>query len=176
MARRFVGLRQRMVSAGRKTFWFTSVIAEDNLPSASSAVIVTSLNAAALALRPFTIIRTRGFVAVRSDQSGVDEKQQVAFGGIIVSDQAAAIGITAVPTPVTDDQSTWFFLQHHVGRFEFITGTGVQANMVPWMRDIDSKSMRKVEEGQTALTIAENSATSDGTDIVTYARMLIKLH
>ena len=41
---------------------------------------------------------------------------------------------------------------------------------------IDSKSMRKVEEGQDLIEVIENSAISNGAQVITYTRVLIKLH
>ncbi len=175
MARRFSGFRQRLVSQGRKTFWFQGAYVNTNLPSANSAVIVTSLNAAALALRPFTIIRTRGAWGVRSDQSAASENQFVNYGSIVVSDQAVAIGVTAVPTPVTDDQSSWIHFEQHVGHFLFVSGIGVDPRAI-MQHQIDSKAMRKVEEGQDLINVLENSGISNGAQVVTFQRVLIKLH
>ena len=56
-----------MVRSGRKTFWFSGLHSSVAL-AAGGATLISSLNAAALALRPFTIIRTRGFVGVTMDQ------------------------------------------------------------------------------------------------------------
>ncbi len=175
MARRFHGMRQRLVSQGRKTFWFSGAITESVLAVAGAAAIQTSLNAAALSLRPFTIVRTRGWYSLRSDQTAASEDQQMMIGGIVVSDQAVAIGVTAVPNPVTDDQSSWFFLEGTAQRFLFITGTGVDPNFTT-RYEIDSKSMRKVEEGQDLITVVEAGGSSNGLTVVAYQRVLIKLH
>jgi len=40
---------------------------------------------------------------VRSDQFVATEGYEIAIGMAVVSDQALAIGVTAVPTPFTDD-------------------------------------------------------------------------
>jgi len=176
MARRFSGLRNRMIRSGRKTFWFDGAIVETNLPSALSATLVTSLTATALALRPFTIVRTRGYWAVHSDQNAADESQQVAYGSIVVSDQAVAVGAAAIPTPVEQSGSSWIHYDMTFQRFEFVSSVGIQPNMAPWMRTVDSKSMRKVEEGQDLVEVIQAGGASDGADVVTFLRTLIKLH
>ena len=176
MARRFSGFRQRLVSQGRKTFWFDGVVVNTNLASANSAAILTSLTAGALALRPFTIIRTRGTWGVRSDQDAADENQFVAYGSIVVSDEAVAVGITAVPTPLSQDGSSWIHLDQTFQHHRQQSSVGQNPDFIPWNNKIDSKSMRKVEEGQDLIEVIENSAISNGAQVVTYGRVLIKLH
>ncbi len=174
MARRS-SFRQRMVSQGRKTFWFSGLSTRVTLAAALSSTIVTSLNAAALALRPFTIVRTRGYVSIFSDQVGASENQTAAYGEIVVSDQALAIGVTAVPTPITDSQSSWHVYHALADHFNFADGTGLQQfAMINY--PIDSKAMRKVEEGEDLIAVAELAAISDGCLVAAFTRTLIKLH
>ena len=175
MARRFAGSRARFISQGRKTFWLAGVYVETTLSAASTAAIQSSLNAAALAFRPFTIVRSRGFFHVRSDQISASEDQSVAYGNIVVSDQSVAIGVTAVPTPVTDDQSSWHVFESMASRFSFVSGVGFDSQGGVLTR-FDSKAMRKVEEGQDLIEVVETTGVSDGATVITYSRVLIKLH
>ena len=175
MARSFHGARARLVRSGRKTFWFSSQVVSSALAAPNTAVLQRSLNAAALALRPFTIVRSRGWIMIRSDQNAATEQYEAAFGSIVVSDQALAIGVTAVPTPTTDDQSGWIVYEWGAARLEVITAIGADQRaglMIPF----DSKSMRKVEEGQTLIEVVESDAISAGCNMTTYNRMLVKLH
>ena len=177
MARRRSNFRTNMVRSGRKTFWIGGAHSATTIAAGSSATLITSMNAAALALRPFTIVRTRGVLALISDQIAAVEQQAVNYGQIVVSDQAVAIGITAVPTPVVDDQSSWLVMETLFGRFNFVTGVGMQqlsgsSLQVPF----DSKAMRKVEEGQDLIVVVETSAISTGVTLFSYSRTLIKLH
>ena len=82
---------------------------EDTL-TASGGTILGSLNATALALRPFTIVRQHYFLMLRSDQAAAAERQFGAFGCVVVSDQAEAVGVTAIPTPITDAGSDLWML------------------------------------------------------------------
>ena len=107
MARRFV-TRPRAATR-RTTMWVALNPFEDNI-TGSGATLVSTANATLLALRPFTIVRTHLYWAFGSDQISANESQVVALGMAIVSEQAAAIGITAIPIPVTDLGSDLFFV------------------------------------------------------------------
>ena len=170
------GFRRAMVGRhGRKTFWLSGAVVRGVLASASSATIVTSLNAAALALRPFTIVRTRGVWHIVSDQLAAVEQQETAYGAIVVSEEALAVGITAVPTPIDQDSSSWILFDMMFNRFDFVSGVGFEANSGV-SRVVDSKAMRKVEEGQQVIEVIQNSGSSDGVTVTTYQKTLIKLH
>ncbi len=94
----------------RETAWVGGVFSSTALATASSAALINSFGAGVLALRPFTIVRTRGLLWFRSDQVAVGETQRAAYGEAVVSDQSVAIGITAVPTLVTDSFSDLWFV------------------------------------------------------------------
>ena len=176
MARAFRTARQRLVASGRKTFWLSGSVVEVTLGGANSAALLTSLNTAALALRPFTVVRSRGYWGVHSDQVAADESQQVHYGETVVSEEALAVGISAVPTPVAQTGSSWIVFEGIVQRFEVVSNTGVYPNMIPQMHSFDSKAMRKIEEGDQLISVVENTGTSEGTVIVVFTRTLIKLH
>ncbi len=160
----------------RETLWFQGVLVRQGLTAASTASLVSQLNAAALALRPFTVVRTRGIFAVRSDQIAAAEFQDAAYGMAVVSDQAAAIGVTAVPTPATDNGSDlWYVYERLVGQLEFASGVGFEPQMFEQQK-VDSKAMRKVEEGQILVEVIETGALSSGVSVITFQRTLIKLH
>ena len=162
----------------RESAWVAISETSNTLASANAAVLSHSANAALLAARPFTIVRTHLTYFVKSDQTGALEAYESALAMAVVSDQAVAIGITAVPTPMTDRESDLFFLfQDLADQFMFISGVGVQAGNVGRMIQVDSKAMRKVEEGQDLIVVEENSSLqASGTTQVVLGRLLIKLH
>jgi len=161
------------VGKDRLTVWFGIQPVNTTLGAASTATILTSLNAAALAFRPFTIIRTRLQMHVRSDTLAALENYSLGFAAAVVSDQASVIGITAVPTPDTDRDSGLFFVYEEIyGTLGFVTGEGVQE--VGQSRIVDSKAMRKVDVGQDLVMVAETTAISLGAVITVGGRMLIK--
>ncbi len=160
----------------RETLWTGLVLTQDVTTSANEAVLVSQGSAALLAFRPFTVVRTRGLVGMRSDQVIASENQQLSYGHCVVSDQAVAIGVTAIPTPDTDQISDlWYVYEMLVNRFTFVSGVGVD-NQSFTTRYFDSKAMRKVEEGQDLISVVESGGNSSGISITSGFRTLIKLH
>jgi len=94
----------------RETEWIGINETITSLAGPGAATLIGTFSAAALALRPFTIVRTVGFLGIRSDQAVADESYDVALGMAIVSDQASAAGINSVPTGWLDLESDLFFV------------------------------------------------------------------
>ncbi len=160
----------------RETRWLDGIPVALTLGAASTAAITHTLTAVELALRPFTVMRTRGFWQIESDQNIATEPAQIAWGFAVVSDQAVGIGVTAVPTPFTDMESDlWFSYELLFNSFVFINGSGFQEN-AGLTGELDSKAMRKVEDGQDIVSVIETSAISQGAIVRVGFRMLIKLH
>ncbi len=162
------------ISSKRLTSWFEFLPINDT-ETASGGTIIYSLNAAALALRPFTIIRTRWKYLVVSDQAAAVETQAGAIGMAVVSDQAVAVGVTAVPTPITDMGSDlWFLHEVFMGRESNLTDRAQPA----FGGTIDSKAMRKVDIGQDLVVVSELSAnvSSGGYVLSQGGRMLVKVN
>jgi len=174
MARKTGFVRRNNVMV-RETFWIGGSIVVTTLAAASTATIVTSLSAGALALRPFTVIRTRGVWFTESDQTAAAERYAVSYGIAVVSTQASAIGVTAVPTPATDnDSDLWYMFETAVDTIEVTTDIG--RFIGKQQMSIDSKAARKVEDGQDIVDVVETHAVSSGAVAVTFNRTLIKLH
>ena len=140
----------------------------------SASILFASLTALELARRPFTIVRTHLEVLIRSDQLIADEFQIGAVGLAVVTEQAQAIGITAIPTPAIDaDSDQWFVHQWLMNSLLFVSGVGVDGND-GYHYSIDSKAMRKVSDSDEVVVVAEGSAASQGMDIIIAGRILIK--
>ncbi len=168
------GFLQRGGVRRRESLWISIVTVEVTLGGAPTAVLLLALNAAALALRPFTIVRTRGVIFCRSDQTDNAETFIGDLGAAVVSDQAVAAGVTAVPTPLTDKGSDlWFLYEQLPSRQAGTTPTGLTQN-VGVSKEFDSKAMRKVEQGQDVVFVGENEIA--GLNMIISGRMLIKLH
>ncbi len=103
------------------------------------------------------------------------ETQILHYGNIVVTEQALAIGVTAVPTPATDNGADWYVYESGGSRFQVSSAVGFDNRMAQYIQ-FDSKAMRKVEEGQQLITVLENDALSAGIDVITFVRTLIKLH
>ncbi len=144
--------------------------------TAVGGTITHSLDAVELAKRPFTIIRTHLVVSIISDQVAADEAQFGAFGMAVVSEQAEAIGVTAVPTPVTDANSDlWFVHQWLMNEVSVVSAVGFNEDGAHQYL-IDSKAMRKVEEGEDVVGVAEFSAAGGGIIVRVAGRLLLKEH
>ena len=168
------GFVQRGGVMRRESLWVGISHQNTILAAAATAVLTNSANAALLALRPFTIVRTHLNWLVTSDQSAATENFIGSFGAAVVSDQAVAVGVAAVPTPATDQGSDlWFLYATWTGRFELV-GTSITSDVSP--QNIDSKAMRKVEDGQDVVFVAEAGLIGNGCVVHSSGRMLVKTH
>ncbi len=169
--RRFVGRGAR-----RKTLWLelaqqTAVIV---LPQ-NTISIHASLNAAALALRPFTVIRHVGALWVASDQEAGSEAPFGAIGEVVANDQAVTAGAASVPPPYTNSGADWAFWLPFMGSLRFADATGFVAPDYQYY-SYDQKGQRKVDLGQDLVHMIQNNAATHGMRYIWSFRTLIKLH
>ncbi len=132
------------------------------------------LNAAALALTPFTVVRVVGQLFITSDQ--VADLQETPFGAAglaVVTTKASAAGGVSIPLPATDAGSdVWFAHQWAaVGASQGTTTVGIVQAFA-----FESRAMRKVEDGFDIVSVFENASAVDGIGYLLKYRMLIKLH
>jgi len=162
----------------RETFWTAQIPTQDVIASADTANFIGSGGTDITLNRPLTIVRTRGVLQVGSDQNSATEDQEIGFGMVVVSDQAIAIGVTAIPTPMVDINSDlWFVYELIFSNYDVISAIGTRAaDGATRFIQFDSKAMRKVEDGTNLAVVAETSPTSEGVSIVSGFRMLLKLH
>jgi len=173
MARRFtriIGGRERQV---RQNLWL-GINDTATVVAGSTSTLLTSLNAAALALRPFTIVRTRLRIFIESDQAAASELMHAAYGRMVVSDQAAAAGTASVPAPLTNTDAPWYVWEALFNKFLFGDATGF-LEPSGTMIEVDSKAMRKVGNNEDVVSVIE-MGTGDGGAISQIGRSLIKLH
>ena len=174
MARRIT--RGRFVRpAGRTSAWLGMGIVNTNAPG-SAATLIATYNAAALAMRPFTIVRTHLVLSVVSDQIAASELAQGAFAMQVVTEAATSAGIASIPTPLVETDADFLVYQGYANNFEFITGVGYQqqsGSQSFWV--IDSKAMRKVQlDDDLAVTIENRGAAA--VNFALEGRQLVKLH
>ena len=169
MARR----NQRFVRPAPRTMIWIGAGLTRTAVAASSAVLLGVLNAAALALAPFTIMRSRLTLHYETDQTAATERPQGAFGIVVVKEQATTAGIASLPTPVTEPNAEWFVYQGMIAPFIFGDATGFSP--VGTQYEIDSKAARKVGVNEQIAVIAENRVAV-GSDVTMEGRFLLKLH
>jgi len=127
-------------------------------------------------LRPFTVVRTRGFVHWSVDQSVSTESPFGALSAQVVTDSAAASGASAIPTPVTETNADFFLYVPLVDGIIVATGTQVGEIMTGGSTfEFDSKSMRKVGTDDDVVFVVENESASAGAQVIMGGRMLVKL-
>ena len=172
--------RRNFLSAGqrrgprRETIWTSSADITITTPIAAGGIsFLSSLNAAALALRPFTILRTRGIFSLISDQVSAAEAPFGAMGIAVVSDQASAAGLASLPSPIIEESSDlWFVYQFGAAEMSVLTSGMNQAQVYSF----DSRAMRKVEDGEDIVVMVENASSLHGFNFIVKFRMLYKLH
>jgi len=156
----------------RDTLWISTGVIGAVPAAASTAILLTNFAGGILGLRPFTVVRTRGLLSARSDQLAAAEEWSIRYGHAVVSDQAVAIGVTAIPTPDTDSSSdAWFVFEELYGFLSDNVGMIGRTNV-----QFDSKAMRKVEDGFDSVSVVESSSASNGVNVKVGFRQLIKLH
>ena len=172
--RRLYGSRAPMVGgAKRETSWFFLGPASTANAGGGAASLVFVLNAAALARRPFTVVRTHLEVLVRTDNLAT-ENIILGLGMAVVSVQSSAIGVTAVPTPINDAASDLFFL-HQYFMINTLVSTSAGFEVPAGInKSLDSKAMRKVNDDQDIILTIEGSV--DGCVVDIAGRFLVKEH
>jgi len=175
MPRGFVSARRAPFVRGtrRKTEWFGRTIVTAPISLAANSVILDStFSTAEAAKRPLTVVRVRGLLYVTSDQQVARETGNGAIGMAVVSDQALAIGVTALPLPLTDASSDKFLLW-----MPFSWGQHASAGTpIGFEFPFDSKAMRKVQDGEALVMVVQNASSSFGIDYQIMFRILVKLH
>ena len=143
--------------------------------SSASASIIVGVGAEVLE-DGLTLIRMRGTLQVFLQAAA---SQALGFDGAvgigIVTKPAFTIGVTAVPTPVTEqDWDGWLWWKSFAVRGPIdLGGSGLPSHH--W--DIDSKAMRKMRLGDTIYMAVEHSKLA-GTATIEYnadTRILLKL-
>jgi hypothetical protein len=121
-----------------------------------------------------TIIRSLGLFTVQSDQTAGDEEPFGAVGVAIVSDQAVAIGVTAIPTPYTDATSDLWLL-HQFWAAPLAQDSAAAFGDISRQYELHSKAMRKLSPDETVVLVVENGSASAGVLFNLDMRILAKL-
>jgi len=166
----------RTRSLRRKTAW-------DNGPggstvtqfSASSTSILGAGGAAVV--EGLTIVRIRGNLEayMRSTVAATDDGWHCALGIAVVTNEAFAIGATAIPSPIADlGFDGWMYhriFDLHAG------GTTIENQYGTHLRfEVDTKAMRKFDVGLTVVAVCEVvEAGTAALSVFFDSRVLVKL-
>ena len=175
MARRTFGARTRFVRTPGTKLWI-GIDLSTTAVAAGASVLFGLFDAAALALRPFTILRTRAAFHAESDQLAASETPHGAMGMIVVSDQAAAAGVASIPAPLANSDAPFFVWEPWIASVSLATAVGYSdpsgVNIT-----IDSKAMRKVNNNEDMAVVVQNVADGGiGANVTMVGRMLVNLH
>ena len=160
----------------RQTEWGASAdVTGFTALGATAAVLDQRFTQVILAgVTPATIVRTRGLIAVRTDQQIATEDPFGAIGFAVVRENAGAAGVGSLPTPITDEiDDVWFVHQFWTAGFLF---TGASFADVTKVFEFDSKAMRKIVDGDSIVIMLENASATAGVSYLVKFRILFKLH
>jgi len=180
MANQRVGRSRFPSSPRRQTQWGGSTTPQTGPKAlaAASAQLFGRFTAASLEAlgTPVTVIRNRGVLSITSDQFAAGEDVHGAIGICVVSDQAAAAGVSAILTPITEsDWDGWLMWMPFVHSFVFGDATGFQGGIQSTFH-YDSKGMRKITDNESLVLMIENQNSTDGLFFNWVSRTLFKLH
>ena len=170
MADRFAN-RRVIVRGGTKraTQWVASTV-ETAVTSLGAQTAL--LDQSFAFLEPATIVRIRGNLWVAGDQTSVREEAFGAIGFAVVSNEALAIGVTAVPLPISDQESDLWMLWQPWFTGNVTSQVGNQWSQYP----LESKAMRKVNDGNAIVVVIQSAQATFASEFLMEFRMLVKLH
>ncbi len=146
--------------------------------AANTSVIISSFDtrtAGQTPGAPFTLMRVRGLLSIRSDQVIVQENPVGAFGIRIVSGEAFDAGVGSIPTPWSESaDDRWLYHTYWQSFFmENATTSDYQQDFFNHI--VDGKAMRKVVLGDVIVNVMEN-ASDVACNFFYNARIGVKLH
>ena len=144
--------------SGRRTDYEWSGVDATNT-GVDLAVGVTALGAGSVVSAvPATLMRTRGLVAAQLDTAAIDERALIAFGMMIVQEEAFDAGSASVPGP-REYSADWFW--HGFMWLSSLAESAVQPQAL-WQRlEIDSKAMRRLKPNDAIILVAEVASAVD---------------
>ena len=117
-----------------------------------------------------TIVRSFLNLGVKAESSVNTAFRAFSCGLVVVSDNAASVGVTALPSPALDDADWLLFYQGHVPPY------GGVDDCRDCVHHIDSKAMRKVHgEGKSLAFVISNLSTIVSLEYSLTSRILFKL-
>ena len=145
-------------SATGKALWSSAVVPDEN---------------------GLTIVRIRGIFSITQATAGVAlDGFFGAVGFCIITDEALAIGITAVPDPLSDEgNDIWMWHSYFDTRSATATfADGVNAGGIFARIDIDNKAMRRFDPGKAIVGVTSVIESGTATcEIQASSRILFKL-
>ncbi len=155
----------------RALIWQGSIGSADGLPIGSRTtfdLVDVSLQSAYF---DSTVVRIRGEFTGRLDTANNAPSNRFYVGIIVVSDEAAAVGATAVPRPSIDTAADWIYWSAH----PLIGNAGNSLSEVLRVV-IDNKSARKLPGANKRLVLVVENVCVQSLDFNFVLRTLVMLH
>ena len=162
------------MKSDRQFTWIGVALGPLTIPVVS-AVLMGSLNAGALALWPFTVVRSRWQVLWASDAL-VTEDPFGAVGQIVISEEVSAAGVASIPDPISNSDGDWQVYQPLIHLSKLVGVAADYSSPAGTQYTVDSKAMRKVGPNKDLVIVVANANAADGADIHVVGRTLVKLH
>jgi len=173
VANRSRGFPRGSARSRRSTGWEEGPGTNTEHTPSSSSVLILGLGQQSL-FDGNTIIRMRGFVEMILESAGaVGDGFSGAFGIGIVTAPAFAVGITAMPTPVTEVEWEGWLWHQWFSLHAVVAAPSAEQRQT---FEIDSKAMRKFDSEQVLFAAWEGTESGSVTAQIRLAtRILIKL-
>jgi len=166
------GRRPFVRGVKRQTSWIGAADQGFILVPTTARVVVGSFPIDTSGFERPTLIRTRGTIIHSPEVLTADLEYHGAWGLGFVSDQAFAIGATALPGPFDEaDWGGWLAHGYFGMKYDLTSDIGriiVSENIL-----VDSKAMRKAGQNDTLILMAESQ--SGAFDIAMHLRTLWKV-
>ncbi len=142
-------------SSGRLTTWIGPADQGYQTIGAGASVLISSFAVE----EPLTVVRTRGVVSIAPSNFSINSVITGALGVGIVSSEALAIGITAIPGAWDDPEwGGWFVWRSFAWIFDVTTDVGRLNASVEF--ELDSKAMRKMDANSAIVVVVESQANA----------------
>ena len=178
MARRYQLSAPRGQAPRRATDWIGGINVAANTTAIAAGVsqIVASFDSRtnASVSWPCTVVRARGYLTVSAGASNASLNAQGAFGMCIVNGEAFDAGAAAIISPWTEAfDDRWFY--HTYWSWDLLRTAAGENIYSGFQHVIDSKAMRKFENGDVIVWMIEN-ASADPAEFQVNIRTLLKVH
>ncbi len=154
----------------RRTSWAVGPNGSTSTVSAASTVLFPTF--AQANLDGLTLVRTRGDLMFYITGAAIRDQFTVGFGICVVNENAANLGVTAIPEPITDQQwDGW--LSYWSGMVAVDDATNGTILRIP----IDSKGMRKLKNSDGIVAVLQVGGEVGTAVLVAHleTRILLKL-
>ncbi len=142
---------------------------------ANSKVLVAAVTAAVLEEQaPATIVRTRGYLSVLTDNVTASETQIGAFGCALFNSVSLNAGIASLPSPGTDGTFDGWFVWSAFGQATQVNSAIGFNTLAAERIEVDSKAMRKFDRDLGLAFIVDNQHATNAFNVMFNFRLLIK--